>query len=160
MSDNAFHEKAGRSQVDSFLFLLDRFFSYRVSHCRHASIRTLEERFVRSVQVGRSRFSRCCYLINDLSVQLRVNRGPGVRRSHRNSAMAFIFFLPGTVLILFCCLFRRRQRELGCCCATVRTLLRSPTSDAATPPAFSRSQRWLASCHFFLRARPASGPSA
>jgi hypothetical protein len=31
-------------------------------HCRHASIRTLAERLVRSVQVGRFRFSRCCHL--------------------------------------------------------------------------------------------------
>jgi len=42
----AFHEKAGRSQVDSSVFLLDTFFSRRVSYCRHASIRTLEERIV------------------------------------------------------------------------------------------------------------------
>jgi hypothetical protein len=72
-----FHEKAGRSQVKSFVFLLDKVFSKPRSHCRHASIRTLEERFIRSVQVGRSRFSRCCYLIGDLSFHLRVERGPG-----------------------------------------------------------------------------------
>ena len=46
LSEIAFHEKAGRSQVDSVVFLLDTFFSRRVSHCRHASIRTLEERMV------------------------------------------------------------------------------------------------------------------
>jgi hypothetical protein len=63
MSVNAFHEKAGRGQVSCFVFSLDKVLSpCRVSHCRHASIRTLEERFVRSVQVGRSRFSRCCHL--------------------------------------------------------------------------------------------------
>ena len=45
MSDNAFHEKAGRSQVSSLFVLQDKVFSRRVSHCRHASIRTLEERF-------------------------------------------------------------------------------------------------------------------
>jgi hypothetical protein len=51
MSDIAFHEKAGRSQVGNFVFLLDKvFLSGRVSHCRHASIRTLEERLV---------FARC-----------------------------------------------------------------------------------------------------
>ena len=59
----AFHEKAGRSQEDSFVFSLDKVFLLPSSHCRHASIRTLKERFVRSVQLGRSRFSRCCYLI-------------------------------------------------------------------------------------------------
>ncbi len=48
MSVAAFHEKAGRSQVDSCLAWLNMFSSSsrRVSHCRHASIRTLEERFV------------------------------------------------------------------------------------------------------------------
>ena len=42
----AFHEKAGRSQVNSFGFLFDKVFSGPSSHCRHASIRTLEERIV------------------------------------------------------------------------------------------------------------------
>src|SRR3954466_15368460 len=45
MSVIAFHEKAGRSQESFFLVLLDKvFLSSRVSHCRHASIRTLCER--------------------------------------------------------------------------------------------------------------------
>jgi len=39
----------------------------RYYYCRHPSIRTLDERFLRSVQVGCSRFSRCCHLIFDLS---------------------------------------------------------------------------------------------
>jgi hypothetical protein len=47
LSEMAFHEKAGRSQVDSFVFSLDKVFLFPPSgHCRHASIRTLEERFV------------------------------------------------------------------------------------------------------------------
>ena len=47
LSEMAFHEKAGRSQVDSSLAWLDIVcFSRRVDHCRHASIRTLEERFI------------------------------------------------------------------------------------------------------------------
>lgn len=50
MSEIAFHEKAGRSQVDSFLFFIRRAFILPSGHCRHASIRTLEERFV---------FARC-----------------------------------------------------------------------------------------------------
>jgi hypothetical protein len=45
MSVNAFHEKAGRRQVDSCLFLLGTFSSPPSGHCRHASIRTLVERF-------------------------------------------------------------------------------------------------------------------
>ena len=46
MSEIAFHEKAGRSQVDSLLFFWTRFFLPPSGHCRHASIRTLEERFI------------------------------------------------------------------------------------------------------------------
>jgi hypothetical protein len=45
MSVIAFHEKAGRSQVDSSLASLNKvLFSLPSDHCRHASIRTLEER--------------------------------------------------------------------------------------------------------------------
>jgi hypothetical protein len=47
LSVTAFHEKAGRSQVDSCLAWLNKIFFFPPSsHCRHASIRTLEERFV------------------------------------------------------------------------------------------------------------------
>src|SRR5215831_20976001 len=46
----------------------------------------------RSVHVGRSRFSRCCHLIGDLSFHVRVKRGPGDKRSHRNSALGFCLF--------------------------------------------------------------------
>ena len=43
----AFHEKAGRSQVDSCLVSLNKVLFFPPSgHCRHASIRTLEERIV------------------------------------------------------------------------------------------------------------------
>src|SRR6266478_4811367 len=42
----AFHEKADRSQVDSFLVSWNIVFLLPRGHCRHASIRTLEERFV------------------------------------------------------------------------------------------------------------------
>ncbi len=40
----AFHEKAGRSQVNSFCFSLDNGFSFSPSYhyCCHPSIRTLE----------------------------------------------------------------------------------------------------------------------
>jgi hypothetical protein len=37
----AFHEKAGRSQEDSFCFSWDKFFLPPSRHCRHPSIRTL-----------------------------------------------------------------------------------------------------------------------
>src|ERR1700752_3024769 len=81
-SAKAFHEKAGRSQgnsgfIASFLFFVaEKKFSSPSSRCRHASIRTLEERLFRSVHVGRSRFSRRCHLISDLSFHSRVERGP------------------------------------------------------------------------------------
>jgi hypothetical protein len=65
MSVNAFHEKAGRSQVSSSWFLLATVFLLPSRHCRHPAIRTLVSD-ARSVQVGCSRFSRCCHLIVDL----------------------------------------------------------------------------------------------
>jgi hypothetical protein len=41
MSEMAFHEKAGQSQVDSFVFSLDKVFLPPSRHCRHPSIRPL-----------------------------------------------------------------------------------------------------------------------
>jgi hypothetical protein len=56
LSEIAFHEKAGRSQVDSVVFSLDKVFSSPSRRCRHFSIRTLRGAvLIRSVQVGRSR---------------------------------------------------------------------------------------------------------
>ena len=47
-------------------------------HCRHPSIRTLRvSALVRSVQVGCSRFSRCCHLIIDLGSISKMKAGPG-----------------------------------------------------------------------------------
>ncbi len=103
MSDNAFNEKAGLSQVGSFVFSLDKVCSGRVSHCRHPSIRTLDERLFRSVQVGRSRFSRCCHLLGDLYFISKDAVGPGVRRSHRNSASWFLTFLSPEMFLWLCC---------------------------------------------------------
>ena len=64
----AFHEKAGRSQVDSFWSLLITLFSSwpqsPLSPPFHPH--SLMSDFVRSVPVGCSRFSRCCHLIIDL----------------------------------------------------------------------------------------------
>ena len=42
MSEIAFHEKAGWSQVDSFFASWNIVFLPPSGHCRHASIRTLE----------------------------------------------------------------------------------------------------------------------
>jgi len=85
MSVNAFHEKAGGSQVRSSFFL-NKAFSRRVATVAMLPSELSRSDPFRSVHVGRSRFSRCCHLIGDLSFHLRVERGPGVRRSHRNSA--------------------------------------------------------------------------
>jgi hypothetical protein len=68
----AFHEKAGRSQVGSFVFSLDKVFSpaelpLSLPFHPHSSMSDL----VRSVQVGYSRLSRCCHLLVDLSFIIR-----------------------------------------------------------------------------------------
>jgi hypothetical protein len=47
----AFHKKAGRSKASSSFFFA-RCFALPSGHCRHASIRTLKERIVRSVHLG------------------------------------------------------------------------------------------------------------
>ena len=60
---------------------------------------------LRSVQVGRSRFSRCCHLLSDLASIFRWRFGPGDCRSHRNSALGFVF--PVYLTYLRCC---RQQR--------------------------------------------------
>jgi len=63
-------------------------------------------------------------------------------------------------LVLPFCFTQWSPLSLECCCATVRTLLRSPTGDAATPPAFLPWPRSPASFRFFHHAPPVSGPSA
>ena len=79
MSEIAFHEKAGRRQVNFVVFSLDKVFSPR----RVATVAMLpsalsrSESF-RSVHVGRSRFSRCCHLIGALwFCSWSVEPGPG-----------------------------------------------------------------------------------
>ena len=68
MSDNAFHEKAGRSQVHLFLFFIRKpFFLVPSDHPVAILPSALSMSDFRSVQVGCSRFSRRCHLIGDLS---------------------------------------------------------------------------------------------
>jgi hypothetical protein len=105
---------------------------------------------IRSVQGGCSRFSRCCYLIIDLSShRFGESRAPELGRSHLDSAV-----------------------ELGCpdrnskplpaspsdYCAVVRTPLRLPTTDGAVPPTFEPRQPLLVSWHFSLLAPQALAP--
>src|SRR5580692_6520578 len=125
--------------------------------CRHASIRTLEERFVSlgacwafSVQpVLPSVWRPVVLLLQSRTWARRLTQSPELGFG----LLSFLF------LERFC--FTRPQLlSLGCCCAMVRTLLRSPTGDATTPPAFSRSPRWLASCCSSLHVLLVSGPSA
>jgi hypothetical protein len=61
-------EGKGAVARDFWSFLCSSVLALRPNpRCRHPSIRTLSERFIRSVQVGCSRFSRCCHLLVDLS---------------------------------------------------------------------------------------------
>src|SRR5437899_3873420 len=159
----AFHEKAGRSQVDSSLAWLNKVcFSRRVATVAMLPSALSRSDSFRSVHVGRSRFSRCCHLISALwFCSCRVEPGPGHRRSHRNSVLGFYLFSSWNDFDFGLLLCFMRLPPLSFCryCATVRTLLRSPTDGAATPPVFSPSQRWLASCRSCRHTRPASGPS-
>jgi len=65
-----FHEKAGNSQDDHWFYLKGVLpFSQAASDAILASA-LLVVSDDRSVQVGRTRFSRCCYLIIDLGSRL------------------------------------------------------------------------------------------
>ena len=154
-----FHEKAGRSQVDSFL--LATCFSCRVSHCRHASIRTLEERIVSLGACGA--FSIQPVLPSVWRPLVSLKSGTWPRRLTQSPELGFGFCLSSSWndfdFVLPFCFMPLRQQPLGCCCAMVRTLLHSPISDAVTPPTFAQSQRWLAFFHFFHHAQPVSVPS-
>src|SRR5271169_270064 len=79
MSEIAFHEKAGRSQVDSSLTWLNKVcFSRRVATVAMLPSALSRSDSFRSVHVGRSRFSRCCHLFGALwFCSLRVEPGPG-----------------------------------------------------------------------------------
>jgi hypothetical protein len=79
LSVMAFHEKAGRSQVGSFVFSLDKFFfSRRVATVAMLPFALSRSDSVRSVQIGRSRFSRCCHLFGALwFCSCGVELGPG-----------------------------------------------------------------------------------
>ena len=133
MSEIAFHEKAGRSQVVLLFFRRTRFFSGRVSRCRHPSIRTLVSDLG---SLGASwAFSFQPVLPPDYrpalpSFRWRLGQAIDAVTGTRLWALAFPFFewfgfMPPPASISVCS------------CATVRTPLRSPTSDAATPRAFS-----------------------
>src|SRR6476620_3266100 len=101
----AFHEKAGRSQgncgfiVSSWICFADKSSFPPSSHCRHASIRTLEERFVSlgacwafSVQpVLPSVWRPVVRLFLEWNLGQAINAVTGTR------LWAFVFSLPGTI---------------------------------------------------------------
>src|ERR1041384_6980826 len=135
MSVNAFHEKAGRSQVDSCRASLNKvFFSRRV-----ATVAMLPFALLRAIG-----FARC-------TLGVLVSAGAAICLAPCGSALAewnlgqAINAVTGTRLwLLFFSSSWERFRfftqlpplSLGCCCAMVCRLLRSPTGDAATRPAF------------------------
>jgi len=135
MSVIAFHEKAGRSQVDSCRASLNKvFFSRRV-----ATVAMLPFALLRAIG-----FARC-------TLGVLVSAGAAICLAPCGSALAewnlgqAINAVTGTRLwLLFFSSSWERFRfftqlpplSLGCCCAMVCRLLRSPTGDAATRPAF------------------------
>src|SRR4029077_13039440 len=95
--------------------------------CRHASIRTLEERFVSlgacwafSVQPVLPSVWRPVVLL----LQSRTWARPLTQSPKLGFGLLSFLSWNGFVFT------RRRRRSLGCCYARVRTLLRSPTGDA------------------------------
>src|SRR6266850_6737982 len=78
------------------------------------------------------------------------NLGQAINAVTGTRLWAFVFSLPGNDFdfVLPFCFTRLPPRSFGCCCGTVRTLLRLPTGDAAALRAFLRWQRPLASFRF------------
>jgi len=137
------------------LFCGTRFFLPPSGHCRHASIRTLEERFV-------SLGARWAFSVQPVLpsvwrpwVLLFASRTWARRLTQPPETRLFDFLFPEMFLFML-----RAPTNFAGCCAAARTLLRSPISDAATPPAFWLSQRWLASSHSSHLAPLASSPNA
>jgi hypothetical protein len=93
MSVNAFHEKAGRSQVNSCCsFVKQSLLSRRVATVAMLPSALSRSDSFRSVHVGRSRFSRCCHLIVALMVLLFPSR-TWARRLTQSPELGFGFCL-------------------------------------------------------------------
>ena len=107
-SVNAFHEKAGRSQVSSLFVFVDRVFLPPSSHCRHASIRTLEERFV-SLGAGWAFSFQPVLLSVWRPVILLMQSGTWARRLTQSPELGFGFCLSSSWndFVLCSCCYRR-----------------------------------------------------
>jgi hypothetical protein len=120
LSVNAFHEKAGPSQVSFLVLSLDMVFSPAESPLSPPfHPHSLRSDFVRSVQVGCSRYSRCCHLIFDLS---SISRWKRARRLTQSPELGFglLLFLSKNV---FDFMLQPALLSAGCG-AAVHTLLR------------------------------------
>ena len=109
MSEIAFHEKAGRSQVDSFVALLNKVFSpaeWPLSPCFHPHSR------------GAIRFARCMLgVLGSAGAAICLapcgsalgewNLGQAINAVTGTRLWAFVFSLPGTVLFLRGCRYCR-----------------------------------------------------
>ena len=148
-----------KSRFGSFCWT--SFFPFARRRCRHASIRTLEERLV---SLGACwAFSIQPVLPSDWRPVVALKSGTRPRRLTQSPELGFGFCLFSSWNDFdFVSFFGFTQLQLSCSCgcAMVRTLLRSPRGDAATPPAFLLSPQWLVSFRFFRHARPVSSPSA
>ena len=127
-SVNAFHEKAGRSQVGSSWFWLVSCFSQPSRHCRHPSIRTLNvsdsslgASWVFSFQPVLPPVYRPCLPSRGWKLGQAFNAVTGTRRWALSFPSHSTRLLPAWVGGYF---------------ARVRRSLRSPTTDAARPLAF------------------------
>src|SRR5204863_60094 len=105
----------------------------------------------RSVQVGCSRFTRCCHLIVDLPSHPRWKLGQAINAVTGARRLGFVLPIGSTT--------RLPVAWPDCYCAAVHKPPHLPTGDAATPLTFERWPRWLVSFRFSLHARPTSGPS-
>jgi hypothetical protein len=136
-------------------FLWTRVFLPPSGHCRHASIRTLDERFA---SLGASWvFSFQPVLPPDYRPRFHLEDESWARRLTQSPELGFRlwFFLAQSVFG-----FMQPLASLFAgYCATVRKPLRSPTGDAVRRPAFAPLQSWLVSSRSCRRARPASNPS-
>ena len=102
LSAITFHEKAGWSQVDSFVFLVDKLFSCRVATVAMLPFALSGSDSRRSVHVGRSQFSRCCHLISALWLCSLESRTWGQALVAVTGTRLWAFDLPlvGTILNL------------------------------------------------------------